>query len=142
MAGLLVLVGSDVPVGYTVPPFPSLHLPIGSAQYHLSFLYHTYDIWRFTMLWTLIFYEAFALCAVTWATIASRKISTGLMAVGTYALLSGIQGMISGSITGLMLSAIYRSGLFAMSTWIPFIWGLVQVVFLVISSYSMMAIIL
>lgn len=142
MAGLLVLIGSNVPIGYSAPPFPSLHLPIGSAEYHLSFLYYTYDIWKFTTLWTIFFYEAFALCAVTWATIANRKISTGLIAGAVYALLSGVQGFISGSVTGLMLAAVYKSGLFAMSTWIPFLWGLVQVVFLVISSYSMMAVIL
>lgn len=34
------------------------------------------------------------------------------------------------------LGAIYNSGSFKMSTWIPFIWALINVLVLIVSSFS------
>lgn len=142
MGGSLVIVGSNIPVGYSVPQFPSLSLPINSNNFKVSYLYFTYDIWRFTLFWTLILYMVFHLVAATWACIMRRKVFGSIWIVGTYVLLGGIQAFASGSITGLLLAAIYQSGMFEMSTWIPFVWGMIQVLFLVITSYSMTSTIL
>jgi hypothetical protein len=142
MGGSLVIVGSNIPVGYSVPQFPSLSLPINSNNFRVSYLYFTYDIWRFTLYWTLILSMAFHLAAATWACIMNRKLLSGIWIFSTYFILAGIQAFASGSITGLILAAIYKSGMFAMSTWIPFVWGMIQVLFLVITSYSMTSTIL
>lgn len=50
-----------VPIGYVVPDFPSLYWPVGSTKphYDIANLYYTYDIWRFTVIWTLIFLWGF-----------------------------------------------------------------------------------
>lgn len=37
---------------------------------------------------------------------------------------------------GVVLSIIYNAGFFVMSTWIPFLWALIQVLIVVIGSYS------
>ncbi|CAN6666195.1 hypothetical protein TRVA0_037S01486 [Trichomonascus vanleenenianus] len=143
MFSSLVVAGSNVPVGYTVPPFPSLYFPTeNNKAYQLSFLYYTYDIWRFTLFWTLIFMLSFHMCAAGLAVIMHHKWLGGLWIITVYAVISGIEAIISGTIVGLMLSAVYKAGLFGVSTWIPFVWGLIQVIFLVISSYSMMSAVL
>lgn len=130
--------GSTIPVGYVVPRFPALHFPINSPAYQASMLYHLGDIWRFTLYWTLIFYLAFHLCAALWASLMHRKVLGGLWIVVTYAMVAGVQAVISGSLVGLMLGAVYRAGMFGMTTWVPFVWGAVQIIVMVVRSYSMM----
>lgn len=137
-----MVVGQNVPLDYSVPQFPSLILPIDSSSFRASYLYFTYDIWRFTVFWTLILSMAFHMVAAAWACIMYRKLLGSLWILSTYFILAGIQAFASGSITGLMLAAIYTSGMFSMSTWIPFVWGMIQVLFLVITSYSMTSAIL
>ncbi|WWC73805.1 uncharacterized protein I206_107777 [Kwoniella pini CBS 10737] len=44
--------------------------------------------------------------------------------------------LISGTVVGFALAAIYSAGGFSMSTWVPFLWALIQVLVLIISSYS------
>ena len=68
-----------------------------------------------------------------------------------YALLAGIEGLMAGSFVGLLLvalstfwallisislGAVYSAGNFKMSTWIPFIWSLINVFVLILSSFS------
>ncbi|WWC95704.1 hypothetical protein V866_002569 [Kwoniella sp. B9012] len=48
---------------------------------------------------------------------------------------SGIS-LISATVVGFALAAIYSAGGFSMSTWVPFLWALIQVLVLLISSYS------
>lgn len=59
---------SPEPPHYVTPEFPSLYwpFPVNGSQY--SFLYHTSDIWRFTLYWTLIFYAALHSVAAVYAT--------------------------------------------------------------------------
>uniref|UniRef100_A0A060T4R8 ARAD1B05412p n=1 Tax=Blastobotrys adeninivorans TaxID=409370 RepID=A0A060T4R8_BLAAD len=137
MSSLEVVV-NNVPVGYTVPRFPSLYFPeISENAFNYSYLYYTRDIWRFTVLWTLIFYGVFHVGAAGWAMLMHRKLYLGgLWILVLYALLAGVQAIISGTIVGFVISAIYHAGLLGMSTWIPFVWGLIQVLFLVVTSYS------
>ncbi|WVR07949.1 hypothetical protein IAU60_004992 [Kwoniella sp. DSM 27419] len=44
--------------------------------------------------------------------------------------------LISGTVVGFALAAVYSAGGFSMSTWVPFLWALIQVLVLIISSYS------
>lgn len=46
----------NVPIGYTPPPFPSLYWPTGSSkpQFQQLYLYHSFDIWKFTVFWFLV----------------------------------------------------------------------------------------
>ncbi len=55
-----------LPANYTTPPFPSLYWPPQTAHITGS-LYYLSDIWRFTLLWTLIFYAIFYLGAAAFA---------------------------------------------------------------------------
>jgi hypothetical protein len=138
----LALVDTNVPVGYVVPPFPSLHFPIGSPAYKASFLYYTNDIWRFTFLWSLIFSYAFHGGAAAVAIAGHRKVIGSLWILVVYGFIAGVYAALSGTISGFLLAATYRAGMFSMSTWIPFVWGLMMTLYLVITSYSMMASIL
>ncbi|WRT69821.1 uncharacterized protein IL334_006812 [Kwoniella shivajii] len=51
-------------------------------------------------------------------------------------LLASTISLISGTVVGFALAAIYSAGGFSMSTWVPFLWALIQALVLVISSYS------
>ncbi|RSH81246.1 uncharacterized protein EHS24_008683 [Apiotrichum porosum] len=44
--------------------------------------------------------------------------------------------LVSGTVVGFALAAVYSAAGFSMSTWVPFMWGMIQVVVLIISSYS------
>lgn len=101
-------------------------------------MYRLTDIWRFTLYWTLIFFLAFHVCAAAWASLMHRKALGGLWILTTYVLVAGMQATVAGSLVGLMLGAVYRAGLFGMTTWIPFVWGAVQIIYMVVRSYSMM----
>lgn len=139
MAIPLVLVGSNVPVGYTVPKFPSVY-PIYSKEYEVSYLYYTYDIWRFTLFWTLIIYVPVHLASAVIGVTMQRRFLSGLVIIAFYLAMSGIQAFVSGTIAGLMLAAVYKSGLFAMTTWIPFSWAITITLYMIRTSYSMTSI--
>ncbi|KAK1923370.1 hypothetical protein DB88DRAFT_490942 [Papiliotrema laurentii] len=49
---------------------------------------------------------------------------------------AALVALISGSVIGFALAAVYSAGGFTMSTWVPFLWALIQVLVLIISSYS------
>ncbi|ODQ56700.1 hypothetical protein WICANDRAFT_37073, partial [Wickerhamomyces anomalus NRRL Y-366-8] len=132
---------ADVPVGYSTPKFPSLYWPVNNKMYTVSYLYYTYDIWKFTIFWSLIFFIGFYGAAGLWAALVHRKLAGGCWILGFYVLIGGVQGIISGTVVGLVLSAIYRAGLFSMSTWIPLCSGVFQILFNVVTSYSMMSVI-
>ncbi|KAK3375030.1 hypothetical protein B0H63DRAFT_526317 [Podospora didyma] len=122
---------------YTTPPFPSLSFPIESPRWTLSTIT---DIWRFTLFWTLILYGLFHVGAVAIALLmqVGRKRSNWkyLWTVPLlYAFVAGVEALIAGSLVGLIVGASYRAGGFTMSTWIPFVWGWVNVLVLIVSSF-------
>ncbi|CAI4217915.1 unnamed protein product [Parascedosporium putredinis] len=129
------------PRGYTTPPFPSLTWEIldPTARKERS-LFYIGDIWRFTLLWTLIIYALFHLaCAgIAIAMHAQNKTAWKFIWVVPvlYLFVAGVQGIVAGSVVGLMLGAVYNAGFFSMSPWIPFAWGWINVLVLVISSFS------
>ncbi|KAL1412565.1 hypothetical protein Q8F55_000312 [Vanrija albida] len=51
-------------------------------------------------------------------------------------VIAAFVALVSGTVVGFALAAVYSSGGFSMSTWVPFMWALIQVVVLIISSYS------
>jgi len=131
------LVRRDTPANYTVPPFPSLFWPPQSSS---IILYELDEMWKFTLFWTLILYGLFHLGAVGVAVLmqGGKRMSSWkylwLVPV-VYALIAGAEALIAGTLVGLIVGASYLVGGFFMSTWIPFVWGWVNVLVLVVSSF-------
>lgn len=98
----------EPPADYETPPFPSLYVralydPTPNKRYSL---FHISDVWRFTVLWTLIIYALFHLGAVLIAvsTHGWKKSSWKyLWAVPVvYLVVAGIEAILAGSIVGLV----------------------------------------
>ena len=95
-----------VPIDYTTPPFPGLYWPL-FAPAVANYLYYPTDIWRFTLLWTLIMYALFHLTAATLAVCMQLKRGTPAwkyvwIIPVVYALIAGIEALLAGSFVGLM----------------------------------------
>ncbi|KAI0862661.1 integral membrane protein [Xylaria cubensis] len=123
------------PPDYHTPRFPSLCWPDNCV------IYTVYDSWRFTLIWTLILFTAFHLSATAIALLMQvgkpRSRWKYLVAVPiVYAVVSGVEAFVAGSVVGSILGAVYISACYKMSTWIPFIWGLINVLILIISSFT------
>ncbi|GMK56577.1 hypothetical protein CspeluHIS016_0304170 [Cutaneotrichosporon spelunceum] len=157
--------GSRTPDSYVVPPFPSLYNPsiVSTRQQRGYFLPDATSIWKFTFYWTLILMSAtFEACAAlaVFAQLLSRSAARRRDAAANagrrskfrlrrrsplYFLLlipiamgaiATFVSLVSGTVVGFALAAVYNAGGFAMSTWVPFMWGMIQVVVLIIASYS------
>ncbi|OWT43244.1 hypothetical protein VFPPC_17593 [Pochonia chlamydosporia 170] len=128
------------PPDYQTPPFPSLN--VKQLQDHTPdrryTLYHISDVWEFTVIWTLITYIFFHLGAVLVAFFShgfNKSSWRFLWAVPIiYLLIAGIEAILAGSIVG--LGAVYKAGYYEMNTWIPCTWGFINVIILIISSFS------
>ncbi|KAI1822304.1 integral membrane protein [Xylaria intraflava] len=124
------------PSDYRVPRFPSLCWPP-----HSCLLYTVYDSWRFTLLWTLIIFTVFHLGATAIALLVQvgkpRSIWKYLVAIPiAYAIVAGVEALVAGSVVGSILGAVYTVACYKLSTWIPFIWGFINVLILIISSFT------
>ena len=61
------------------------------------------DIWRFTVLWTLIVYGCVHLAASVYAAVVQRKNWKYIWMVSmAYIIIAGIEAVLAGSIVGLM----------------------------------------
>ncbi|CAD6579754.1 MAG: hypothetical protein TREMPRED_002560, partial [Tremellales sp. Tagirdzhanova-0007] len=49
---------------------------------------------------------------------------------------AAVIALVTGTVVGFALAAVYAAGGFSLSTWVPFLWALIQVIVLIISSYS------
>ena len=117
---------------YKTPPFPSLYWLIGPPDVvKPAYLYHIRDIWRFTLFWTLIIFEAahlavalYAVVIVWWGGRGGLKPSTGKGETGkkggggeggkvsklrvlwivpvVYGVVAGVEAVLAGSVVGLM----------------------------------------
>ncbi|ELR06898.1 hypothetical protein VC83_05903 [Pseudogymnoascus destructans] len=141
MSGVKTRISDPAPLDYETPPFPSLYWPLNARPGVASYLYYTKDIWRFTLIWTLIFYAAFHIATAALA--VCMQVGKGKSAFKwvwsipiAYAVIAGIEAMLAGSIVGLILGAVYDAGYFRMSTWIPFVWSLINVLVLILSAFS------
>jgi hypothetical protein len=98
---------NPAPLNYTTPPFPSLYWPYKPAPGVANHLYSWHDIWRYTLLWTLIVYAVFHLVAAVFA--VCMQLGKGKSAWKyvwiiplVYAAVAGIEALLAGSIVGLM----------------------------------------
>ncbi|KAK9446623.1 uncharacterized protein V1518DRAFT_423614 [Limtongia smithiae] len=132
----------QIPYGYVTPDFPSLHWPSGQTMETLYYLYYRKDIWRFTLYWTMIMYAVVHLVAGSWAMTMTRRVKGGVFIMFTYLAIAVLEGFISGSIVGAILGLIYSAGSFTMSTWIPFVWAVIQIFIIIMTGYSMSAMVM
>ncbi|KAM5369281.1 hypothetical protein ACJZ2D_009102 [Fusarium nematophilum] len=133
---------NDPPESYQTPRFPSLNVQTlydTTADKRYT-LYYILDVWRFTLIWTIIIYVCFHFGAVLIAmfTHGWKKSSWKyLWAVPVvYVIMAGLEAVLAGSIVGLILGAVYSAGYYEMNTWIPCTWGFINVLVLIISSFS------
>ncbi|KAJ5591636.1 uncharacterized protein N7459_002005 [Penicillium hispanicum] len=132
------MANNRVPINYQTPEFPSLYDPLPSHHKEAHYLYYTKDIWRFTLYWTLIFYAATHLTVAGCAVLThSRNWGVIWLVPLLYSVIAGLEGLLAGSIVGLVLGAVYEAGNFRMSTWLPMIWSGVNVMVLILTSFPM-----
>ncbi|KAG9240129.1 hypothetical protein BJ878DRAFT_317351 [Calycina marina] len=129
------------PVDYDTPGFPSLYWPYGAKTGESNYLYYTDDIMRYTLYWTLIIYAIFHVSAAGYAVL--MQIGKGKSVwkyawaiLGAYMIIAGVQAVMAGCFVGLILGAVYNAGYLRMSTWIPLLWSVINVLVLIVSSFS------
>jgi Putative transmembrane protein 170 len=104
------------------------------------------DIWKFTLFWTFTIFGTVFLGAGLWAwSVYFFQTKWALLIPLIYVLFGEFIALISGTIVGsppneesdvgFTLAAVYNAG-FKMSTWIPFFWGLIQILTVVSAGYS------
>jgi Putative transmembrane protein 170 len=52
-----------------------------------------------------------------------------------YIVLGAAEALMAGSIVGVVLGAVYNAGYFKMSTWTPLLWGVINMLVLVVASF-------
>ena len=52
-----------------------------------------------------------------------------------YLTIGGIEALLAGSLVGLVAGAVYNAGYFKMSTWMPFLWGMVNCLIVILGSF-------
>jgi Putative transmembrane protein 170 len=97
----------EPPDGYQTPSFPSLYLHLlDETPTRQWTLYYVGDIWRFTLMWTLIIYAIFHLGAAAvailmhWKTRAAWKFLWLVPVV--FVIVAGVEALFAASLTGLM----------------------------------------
>ncbi|CAK4000600.1 sporulation RMD1 [Lecanosticta acicola] len=125
------------PLSYETPPFPSLYWPFPVDGPQCTYLYDARPMWRFTLYWTLIFVGGVHLFAAAYACVAQwrnwRWIWLSLLG---FAFIGTCEALIAGNIVGGLVGAIYTTGFFRMSTWIPLTWGIINALVLILSSFA------
>lgn len=118
---------------YVPPQWPALdHLYLGSATNSGGpyVLWYRSTMLRFTLYWTIIFFTIAYLITgfigfiVLWRDNNKRL---GLVLLIGYTVFGTGMGAISGAIVGQLLGNLYAAGYMAMSTWIPLVWALIQI---------------
>ncbi|KAJ3158246.1 hypothetical protein HDU86_002955 [Geranomyces michiganensis] len=125
------------PSEYVAPNWPSLRTwLIGPASDEdlSNVLWFQGDILSYTLIWTLIAFSVMYGLAGCWAYVVFYRSRLGLVLLFTFIGIGLFAGATSGAMIGVLLSGIYNAGYFAMATWLPLAWALVQVLILVISS--------
>ncbi|CAG8590130.1 3215_t:CDS:2 [Paraglomus brasilianum] len=115
------------------PSWPSLYWPLSESKVNL---WSPNDMIRFTLYWTIIFFEVIYGVAGLWALVVSWRYKWSYMIPVAFVVTALLTGSLSGSIVGGVLAALYGAGKFPMSTWVPFLWGLVQALIVVMGCYS------
>ena len=112
---------NPTPIDYSVPSFPSLYWPYKAKPGVANYLYYSNDVWRFTLLWTLILFASFHAVVAIYAIL--MQVGKGKSAWQyvwiiplAYAFVAGIEAVLAGSIIGLMLVAHLAMGACAEAT--------------------------
>ncbi|KAK4986824.1 hypothetical protein LTR50_005035 [Elasticomyces elasticus] len=101
MSFLLKYQVTTAPISYTTPPFPSLYWPFPISGAQIEYLYNAHDMWRFTLLWTLIIVVATHLVAAGYAMITQWRSWKVIWIVPViYGLVGGVEALIAGSVVG------------------------------------------
>lgn len=100
-------ISSSAPLGYATPPFPSLYWPYKAKPGVANYLYYAHDIWRHTLLWTLLIFGVFHLAVAAFAVLMQlgkgKKAWQYVWAIPLlYILVAGVEALLAGSIVGLM----------------------------------------
>ena len=94
---------NPAPVDYITPDFPSLYWPFEPRSRPPAYLYYTSDVWRFTILWTLIVYAAVYFTASVYAVFVNMKHWKFLWMIPlVYAFVGGLEAVLAGSFVGLV----------------------------------------
>ncbi|KAI9224065.1 hypothetical protein BC828DRAFT_374424 [Blastocladiella britannica] len=127
------------PDGYVAPAWPGLYNPLHPSE--AQFLYLRQDIWHYTVLWSLIFYAAAYGLAATWGFMVFVRTTPTLAWIlpVVFLAVAGAVGMLTGTVFGLVLAAVYNAGNFKMSTWTPLLWSLLQMLITLINAASPMS---
>ncbi|CAG8808167.1 21974_t:CDS:2, partial [Racocetra persica] len=80
----------------------------------------------YTTIWTIIFFVIIYVFAGIFACIVFHKYRWSFLIPVGFLFVALITGFVGGTIIGYVLAALYSSGDFPMSVWIPFLWGLIQ----------------
>ncbi|KAG8624817.1 hypothetical protein KVT40_007884 [Elsinoe batatas] len=133
----LKIVVNDRPLSYTPPPFPSLYWPFPVDGTQTYYLYDAGSIWRFTLLWTIIAVTGVHIIAALYACLVQWRNWKIIWVVPIiYTVIGGIEAIIAGNVVGALLGGVYTAGFFRMSTWIPFSWGVINALTLILSSFA------
>lgn len=146
---------SVAPLGYVTPSWPSLYWPLPPDSARTHYLYHPGDILRFTVYWTLILVGGIHFITALWAcTIQWRNWKLIWIVPPIFVFIGGIEALIAGSIVGGLyvrasrtsdnqetdgsyrLGGVYQAGYFEMSTWIPFVWAVINTLVLILASFA------
>ena len=87
------------PRDYETPPFPSLYWPFPVRGSQAYYLYDPGDVWRFTLMWTLIFYGAVHVATSGYAMVVQWRNWKVIWIVPViFCVIGGIEAVIAGSI--------------------------------------------
>ncbi|KAL7751400.1 hypothetical protein RI367_003260 [Sorochytrium milnesiophthora] len=129
--------GFVLPNDYTSPSWPSLYNPLNRQTTGGVFMYYREDIWRFSLIWSVVLFTVVYGAAGCWGyTVFFRRTRWAFLLPVVFLFTAGLVGTLFGSIFGLVIAAVYNAGAFKMSTWTPFLWSLLQVLISVIGAYS------
>ncbi|GAA5981570.1 hypothetical protein JCM10908_004160 [Rhodotorula pacifica] len=122
------------PDGYVEPKWPGLYNPIhGSSKY----LYRPEQIWRFVVYDTLllfgsVFLLAGCVCALNFH---RRHFRLAVLVAPAFFTLVGLAlAFVSATVVGYCLAAVYNASFLRMTTWVPAIWALVQILIVILSA--------
>lgn len=92
------------PEPYNTPPFPALYWFVANRAEKAQYLYHQGDIWRFTLFWTIIIYEAVHIAASGYAVAVQRHNWRFMWVVPlVYMTIAGVEAVLAGTVVGLLL---------------------------------------
>ncbi|KAI8816683.1 uncharacterized protein EV422DRAFT_275018 [Fimicolochytrium jonesii] len=122
---------------YVAPKWPSLSGFVIGGNSDTStdnVLWYKDEIIIYTILWTVILFSFMYGLAGLWAYIVFLRSKFGMVLLLGFAGIGLFAGASSGAVVGVLLASVYNAGLFAMATWIPLAWALVQIIVVLISS--------